>query len=254
MGVPQRVVLALHEAGDAEVEQGHLAGRRHEHIRGLEVAVHDEVGVCVRHRREHVEEQAQAGRHVELLPVAVAIDRHTFHVVEHQIRLADVGRAGIDEAGDARMLQPREDPAFPGEARFARAPDERDVQQLDRHTAFEPAVHTFGQPHAAHAALSDRRHQPVGTEIEAREPPNSRGAHGRLVEERIAVEGFARAEPFRDVAGQLGRARPQVVEPDLPLGRRQVQQRIEVRTGQTPALACVGDRWHQSVTPHPGER
>ena len=52
--------VAFEQLGDAEIEQLHLSVRAHQHVRRLEIAVHDQVRVRVRHGGEHVEEQADA--------------------------------------------------------------------------------------------------------------------------------------------------------------------------------------------------
>ena len=54
--------------------------------------------------------------------------------------------------------------AFPPESFLHRAPDERDVQQLDGRASFEAAVAALGEPDAAHATLADERHQPIGAD------------------------------------------------------------------------------------------
>ncbi len=51
--------IALDQLGDAEVEQLHLSIGADEHVRRLDVPVHDQVGVCVRDRLEDVEEEPQ---------------------------------------------------------------------------------------------------------------------------------------------------------------------------------------------------
>ena len=127
-----------------------------EDVARLDVAVHDEVGVCVGDRLEHVEKQAQARLHAERVLVAVAVDGLPIDVLEHEVRLAIRGDTGVGEAGDVRMRQPREDASFAPEALFARAPHDRDVQQLDRRAPDEPAVAALGQPHASHPALADQ--------------------------------------------------------------------------------------------------
>ena len=68
------IALRFEQVGDAEVEQLHLPVSRDEHVRRFQVAVHDEVGVRVRDRREHVEEQIHAAVDGKLVHVAVAVD------------------------------------------------------------------------------------------------------------------------------------------------------------------------------------
>ena len=47
----------VEQFGDAEVEQFRVAIGRHQHVGGLEVAMHDEVAMRVRHRRTHLPHQ-----------------------------------------------------------------------------------------------------------------------------------------------------------------------------------------------------
>ena len=155
-----RLVVA-EQLGDAEVEQLHLAVGRHQDVRRLQVAVDDQVGVGVRDRRLHVEEQPDAVLDAEPLVVAVAIDVPAVDVLEDQVRLAGPRYAGVDQPRDVRVRQPREDVAFAPEPVLAFPPEERGVQQLDRGPALEAAVAALGQPDAAHSALVDRRHQRV---------------------------------------------------------------------------------------------
>ena len=72
--------------------------------------------VRVRHGGEHVEEEPQAGRDVEGSVVAPAVDRLALDVLEHQVGLAGLGDAGIDQLGDVGVLQTREDRALAAEA------------------------------------------------------------------------------------------------------------------------------------------
>ena len=56
----------LEQLGDAEVQQPHLAVGADEDVCRLEVAVHDELAMCVRHGVGDLREQPQARPHVEL--------------------------------------------------------------------------------------------------------------------------------------------------------------------------------------------
>ena len=57
-------------------------------VRGLDVAVHDQVRVRVRDGGEHVEEEAQPRLDAEAVRVAVAVDRLALDVLEHEVGLA----------------------------------------------------------------------------------------------------------------------------------------------------------------------
>ena len=113
------------QLGDAEVEQLDLAVVGHEHVRRLQVAVDDQVGVGVRDGRLHVQEQADALLDAEALVVAEAIDVLAVDVLEHQVRLTGARHPGVDQPGDVRVRQPGEDrplalePGLPFPARRA---------------------------------------------------------------------------------------------------------------------------------------
>ena len=79
----------------------------------------DQVGVGVRDRRQHVEEQADARLDAEPLVVAVAIDVLAVDVLEHQVGLPGARHAGVDQPGDVRVRQPGEDRALAAEPRLA---------------------------------------------------------------------------------------------------------------------------------------
>ena len=95
-----RVRLSLEQLCDAEVEQLDFAVVADEHVRRLDVPVHDQVGVGVGDGREYVEEQADPGLEAEAPFVAVPIDRRTVDVLQHEIGLAE--RATRRRRRDAR--------------------------------------------------------------------------------------------------------------------------------------------------------
>ena len=80
--------VALDQLGDAEVEQLDVTGDADHDVAGLDIPVHDQVGMRVSDGLEHVEKQAQAGLDTECVLVAVAVDGLPVHVLEHEVRLA----------------------------------------------------------------------------------------------------------------------------------------------------------------------
>ena len=119
-----RLVVA-EQLGDAEVEQLDLAVAGDQHVRRLEVAVDDQVGVGVRDRRLDVQEQADAILDAEPLVVAEAIDVLAVDVLEHQVRLAGPRDAGVDQPGDVRVRQARQHRAFAAEPGLAFPSEQR---------------------------------------------------------------------------------------------------------------------------------
>jgi hypothetical protein len=66
------------------------------------------------------------------------------------------------------MGQPAQDLALTLESLLAASVEERDAQKLDRHLALKTPVISFGEPNAAHSALTNRRYQRIGADGAAR--------------------------------------------------------------------------------------
>ena len=92
---------------DAEIEQLHLAVARHEYVRGLEIAVNDEVTVRVRHRRDHVYEQAHAIDDRQRLRLAIVIDARTIDIFQRQERHTVDTSPCIEKSRNVRMSETR---------------------------------------------------------------------------------------------------------------------------------------------------
>ena len=190
----------------------------------------------VRDGGEHVEEQPDARGHVERALVAVAIDVLAAHVFEHEVRLADRRHARVDQAGDRRMRQAREDRAFTPEAIFTLAADQRRVQQLDRRVPFEAAVAAPRQPHRAHAAMTDRRDQRVGANLLSGER-RARGRLGRLRgvgEEPAALDRLLLGEQAFEIVRDLRRLRPHGGQQRAAFFGREIERLFQVRTDSLP--------------------
>ena len=85
------------QLGNAKVQQLHLAVIPHQHVGGLDVAVDDQVGMGVGHGGQHIEKEADARLHVELVFVAILVDVHAVDIFEDEI--------GLPVRGDARIEQ-----------------------------------------------------------------------------------------------------------------------------------------------------
>jgi hypothetical protein len=156
--------LRLHQLGDAEVEQLHRAVGGHEDVARLDVAVDHEPAVRMRHGGEHVGEEGQALLDVQMARVAPAVDALAVDELEHQVRLPAGRHAGVHQPRDVRMGKARQHAALALEAPRGAVAQQREMQQLDRHVAFEAAIGTPGAPHAAAAALPDRVFEDVGAD------------------------------------------------------------------------------------------
>ena len=81
----------------------------------------DQVRVRVRDRAKHVQEEPQAGLDGQRALVAVAVDALPVDVLQHEVRLPRRGDARVDQLGDVRVVQAREDAALAAEAALALA-------------------------------------------------------------------------------------------------------------------------------------
>ena len=79
--------FAFQQLGNAEVQQLHLAVFSDQHVRRLEVAVHDQVGMRMGNRVQHVKEEADARFHIQRVLVAVSVDVLAFDIFQDEIRL-----------------------------------------------------------------------------------------------------------------------------------------------------------------------
>ena len=95
----------VEELGDAEIEQLHVPGSRHEDIRRLEIAVHDERAVRVLHRLAHHAKEPQTFFKRQALGGTPFGDRDAVHELHHEVG-SSVGReSAVDETGDVGMDQ-----------------------------------------------------------------------------------------------------------------------------------------------------
>lgn len=160
-------VGVLEQPGDAEVQQLDHACVGHQHIRRLDVAMNDQMLLCVRNRGEHVNEHPQASSHRQRPPLAVAVYGFARDILEREIRPAVFGRACIQEPCDVRMRQSAEQASLAIEARREAAVHGATTEKLDGAFGFEAAVTALGEPHLAHAAASDESIQDVRTDARA---------------------------------------------------------------------------------------
>ena len=229
----RRRIFILQELGNAEVQQLHAAVGGHQHVRGLDVAVDDQVGVRVREGVEHVEQQPQPGLHAQAARVAVAVDVCAFHVFEDEVGLAGRGDAGVHQVRDVRMPQPPQDGALAAEALLAHPADHRRVQQLDRHLSLEAPVAAAGPPDGAHPALAQRRHQRVGAD----DLPGQRRRRRRPgLEEAGPEQGAVLRDELLQLGGQPGVLRAHGLQQGPQLGALRVEGLVEVGAECQPAV------------------
>ena len=100
--------LARRRLGDAEID--HLRDRlavlqRHENVVGLDVAMDHALLVRVLHRVAHLKEELQPIHGRETPLVAKAGQRKPFDVLHHEVGPPLIGHAGVDHAGDVRVIE-----------------------------------------------------------------------------------------------------------------------------------------------------
>ncbi len=147
-----RGALVAEQLRDAEVQQLHDAGIGDEDVRGLEVAVHEQILVRVHDRAEHLLHERETGGHAELEVVAVAIERPSRDVLHGEPWQSRVGDAAIEQARDARMRERREDaPLLEEAANEQRVVLAAAANQLERRRLRELPVRALGEEDLAHA-------------------------------------------------------------------------------------------------------
>jgi len=114
--------------------------------------------------------------------------------------------------------QTRENCPFALEPLFAGAADQGRIQQLQRGLAFETAVAALRQPDAAHSAVTDRRHQPIGADGHPRQRRFWRRHDRPAVEESLGAQLAVLGQHGLDVGGDFRLRRPQLPQADGAVG------------------------------------
>ena len=186
--------------------------------------------------RQDAQKQTDARGDVELTIVAVGVDVLAFDVLEDDIGLAGWRDAGVDQVGDRRMRQPREDRAFANEPFFSAAPNQRGVEELDRRRALESPVAAAGKPHAPHAARADTRDERVRTDDLTGERRGACSLRHRAGEESRAIEILVLGEQDPQVRGNRRFALRERGQPRIALAGRNLQHIVQVRAQGLPAF------------------
>jgi hypothetical protein len=155
------------DLGYPEVEQlGHALGGHHDVAR-LEIPMNDQLAMRVLDRRAQREEEPEPLRDREHAIRAVGVQRLALDVFHHQIRQTFGRAATVQKPRDVGMIERGEDLPLASEAPDRLLVSETDPDQLESAALAEVALHALGQPHGAHAALTDRVQQPPGSEHRA---------------------------------------------------------------------------------------
>ncbi|CAM4072987.1 hypothetical protein ROSA5918_21850 [Roseateles saccharophilus] len=209
------------------------------------------------HGRQHVEEEADAGRDVQRLLLAVLVDGQALDILQHEIGLAAVVHAGIQQPRDMRVRKPAEDLALAGEAGRATAAEHAGAEELDRNVALEAAVGPARQPNRAHAAPAQFALQHIGPDVQAGQVGRligcrqrvDDGACRRRVQEALHVQRRIVGQQGLEPVGQRAILRAQGRQALAALGLGQVQQLVEQGAQHGPLLLVDGG--HRCVPPQP---
>ena len=126
-----------------------------------------QAAVCEGHSLAHLGEQPHPPREVELVLVAVAIDWHAVHVLHHQIGLAQRGDAAVEETGDGRMFERREDLPLRLELLDQRRIRQPQIHDLDGDALLERLVGAVRGVDGGHAPAGNERVHQVAAQLYA---------------------------------------------------------------------------------------
>ncbi|MBA8887615.1 hypothetical protein FHW12_001829 [Dokdonella fugitiva] len=180
---------------DAEVEQLGEAVVPHQHVGRLDVAMHDELCVCVLDGGTDVEEEREAGAQRQRTLVAMARDRRAFDVLHREIRGAVLCGAGVDEARDVRVLQRGEQAVLAREARRGVGAETCARDEFERDPLRDRIVVAFGEVDHAHAAAREFPHDAECAEA---------GSGHRLAPERVDAGIDAARDAVVAGRGEIG--------------------------------------------------
>ena len=194
---------------------------------------------CVANLAEEAEPRLQIGGVV----AAPDIDRLTIDILHRHVRTL-VGRdATVDQAGDARMLKTRKEPALAIEE--LRQSSCLRAQHLERNALLEALAFPVRGIHLAHTTASD---QAIDYENTYKGARRERAIGWRLVRQLDRWWNQVEHAPVsagRQEGLQLSRNRrvqPRVSHPRSLLGGREVNQLVENEPGFRPIV--LGDRGH----------
>ena len=151
----QRVMSRLafvQQFGDAEVEQfGHAIGRDQD-VRGLEVAMHDEILMRVMHCGTNRLKKLEPGYDVQAVRVAVGIDGDAVDILHDDVGGPVREGATVHEMRDVRVIELRQDLPLDFDPRMDSAGERAAEDHFDGDLLLELRIGTFGKVNLAHAA------------------------------------------------------------------------------------------------------
>ena len=243
----RRGAVGGEQRGDAEVEQLGVTGGGDQDVGRLDVAVDHQALVGIRERGAHLLHQSDAGADAGRVRLAPRVDRLAVDQLHDQVGHAVVCAAGIEQLGDARMIEAGEHAPLEAEAfdDRGRAPRRQD---LDRGLPVELVVVALRREDDAHAAAADFRHQPEGAEAPADQcrgedvgdgVAGGSGAieRGSLSQARSVVVTAARVVSSLRASSQASRSAPAAAASSNSALTRAHRPEIIARTRHWDALA-----------------
>ena len=158
------LVDGIHELGDTEIEELRRAVSRHQHVRGFDIAVDDELAVRVLHRVAKRQDQADAIIDRELVRTGEIDNRRAVNVLHDKIGRAGFGAAAVQQSRDVRVVEIGENLAFLDETLDLFGCRTQPVNHLDGYLLLELVVRSFGEVDLAHTALADDFQQAIRTD------------------------------------------------------------------------------------------
>ncbi len=195
--------------------------------------MHDQALVGEAHGLADPQEEAQPRGQVQAALPAVTVDRQPLDVLHHQVGAAVGGAAAVQQAGDAGMLELRQDLALGAEAPHQLVGVEAALEELEGRLLAEVPL-AGRQPDRAHAAPAQLAHEL---------PRTHAGRLPRRSDQRVLEEGAGLpvgAQQRDDLAAQLRVALAQLLQGCLPGSRGQLAHGVEGGPDLLPALGVHG--------------
>ena len=184
-----------------------------------------QLAVGVLHRAQHLLEQRQALRNVELQAVSVGQQGVAGHILHHQERCAGIGEPDVIQPGNVAVFQRGQDVALAQQAGGQLVLPRACMGHLQGDLPVELRVGALGQPHRAHATLAHFAQQAPGPDQRSGPKPGPvpRSDGGQRTQEVAGLDGaslFEQAEQCR----QQRRREIQGLQPAIPLRGRLIQR------------------------------
>jgi hypothetical protein len=160
-----RAGFGVEQGRDAEVEHLQVAARIDQHVRWLQVAVHDQRRVRGIDRPAQAHEQFQALREIERAQLGGARDRLAIDQLHRYVRNAGFADSGFDQARDVGMRELGQDRLLAVKASLGVGGVETDPQQLERDDLCAAAGGAIGPEYRRGTAFADQVEHPERPDV-----------------------------------------------------------------------------------------